>query len=58
MVVQMAARLTRMMGISALSLAGMKKKARTMTRAAMTICANANSSCTAKQSRCSLTTMI
>ena len=31
-----------MMGISALSFAGMKKKASTTTRAAMTICANAD----------------
>ena len=31
--------LTRMMGISALSFAGMKKNARTTTRAAITICA-------------------
>ena len=34
--------LTRMMGISALSFTGMKKKARTMTSAAITICAHAD----------------
>ncbi len=38
---QQQAKLTRIMGICALSFAGMKKKASTITRAAITICMHA-----------------